>query len=184
MHFLWNIFLAEFPWFRTDIDGFVKQSFLWNATQLEESKTQTSVCDNVNATRTVKSLRHLIYYFGSSGLFLQEEKGPGEVLSMFQSTLCFPYAPSSLVSQMVKHLPAVQDIRVQSLGYVHPWRREWQPTPVFLPEKSMDRGDWWAIQSVGSQWVRHNWVTNTWLPTTLKILANLGTRYGPLFIYF
>ena len=70
---------------------------------------------------------------------------------MFQSTLCFPYAPSSLVSQMVKHLPAVQDIRVQSLGYVHPWRREWQPTPVFLPEKSMDRGDWWAIQSVGSQ---------------------------------
>ena len=25
-----------------------------------------------------------------------------------------------------------------------PWRRKWQPTPVFLPGKSMDRGDWWA----------------------------------------
>jgi len=26
-----------------------------------------------------------------------------------------------------------------------PWRREWQPTPVFLLKNSMDRGAWWAI---------------------------------------
>ena len=25
-----------------------------------------------------------------------------------------------------------------------PWRREWQPTPVFLPGESMDRGSWQA----------------------------------------
>ena len=25
-----------------------------------------------------------------------------------------------------------------------PWRRKWQPTLVLLPEKSMDRGAWWA----------------------------------------
>ena len=25
-----------------------------------------------------------------------------------------------------------------------PWRRKWQPTPVFLPGKSMDRGAWRA----------------------------------------
>ena len=25
------------------------------------------------------------------------------------------------------------------------WRRKWQPTPVFLPGLSMDRGAWWAI---------------------------------------
>ena len=25
-----------------------------------------------------------------------------------------------------------------------PWRRAWQPTPVFLLENSMDRGAWWA----------------------------------------
>ena len=24
------------------------------------------------------------------------------------------------------------------------WRRQWQPTPVFLPRESMDRGAWWA----------------------------------------
>ena len=26
-----------------------------------------------------------------------------------------------------------------------PWRRAWQSTPIFLPGKSHDRGDWWAI---------------------------------------
>ena len=25
---------------------------------------------------------------------------------------------------------------------VHIWRRKWQPTPVFLPGESMDRGAW------------------------------------------
>ena len=25
-----------------------------------------------------------------------------------------------------------------------PWRRKWQPTPIFLPENSMNRGAWWA----------------------------------------
>ena len=24
------------------------------------------------------------------------------------------------------------------------WRRKWEATPVFLPGKSMDRGEWWA----------------------------------------
>ena len=34
---------------------------------------------------------------------------------------------------MVKNLPAVQETSVQSLVRKIPWRREWQPTPVFLP---------------------------------------------------
>ena len=42
--------------------------------------------------------------------------------------------------------------RLQSLGsltslslftFMH-WRRQWQPTPVFLPEESQGRGAWWA----------------------------------------
>ena len=38
-----------------------------------------------------------------------------------------------------------------------PWRRKWQPTPVFLPGKSMDRGDWWATVH-GVTRVRHDLV--------------------------
>ena len=36
---------------------------------------------------------------------------------------------------MVKNLPAVQETQVGSLGQEDPWRREWQPTPVFLPRE-------------------------------------------------
>ena len=34
---------------------------------------------------------------------------------------------------MVKNLPAMQETWVRSLGWEDPWRREWLPTPVFLP---------------------------------------------------
>ena len=38
-----------------------------------------------------------------------------------------------MVAQMVKNLPSLQETWVQSLGWEDTWRREWQPTPVFLP---------------------------------------------------
>ena len=37
------------------------------------------------------------------------------------------------MAQMVKNLPVVQETRVLSLGGEGPLRKEWQPTPVFLP---------------------------------------------------
>ena len=36
---------------------------------------------------------------------------------------------------MVKHLPAMRETQVQSLGREDPWRRKWQPTPVLMPGK-------------------------------------------------
>ena len=32
-----------------------------------------------------------------------------------------------------------------------PWRRKWQPTQVFLPEESMDRGAWRTTVHVGAK---------------------------------
>ena len=40
------------------------------------------------------------------------------------------------LAQRLKCLPAVQETWVQSLGWEDPWRRKWQPTPVFLPGES------------------------------------------------
>ena len=40
---------------------------------------------------------------------------------------------ASLVVQMVKYLPTIQETWVRCLGWENPRRREWQPTPVFLP---------------------------------------------------
>ena len=38
---------------------------------------------------------------------------------------------ASLVAQTIRNLPAIQETWVGKI----PWRREWQPTPVFLPGK-------------------------------------------------
>ena len=43
---------------------------------------------------------------------------------------------ASLVAQLVKNLPAMQETQVQSLGGEDPLRKKWQSTPVFLPGKS------------------------------------------------
>ena len=42
---------------------------------------------------------------------------------------------ASLVAQTVKNLPAVQETWVRKI----PWRRAWQPTPVFLSRKSHEQ---------------------------------------------
>ena len=51
---------------------------------------------------------------------------------------------------MVKNLPLIQETPVFNpngfnpwVGKI-PWRRKWQPTPVFLLENPMDREAWWA----------------------------------------
>ena len=40
---------------------------------------------------------------------------------------------ASLVAQMVKNLSTMQETRVDPWVGKIPWRRKWQPTPVFLP---------------------------------------------------
>ena len=41
-----------------------------------------------------------------------------------------------------------------------PWRREWQPTPVFLPGEPHDRGPWWAIvHGVAKSWSQLKWLS-------------------------
>ena len=46
------------------------------------------------------------------------------------------YCMVSLEAQMVKNLSAKRETWVQSLVEKIPWRREEQPTPVFLPGES------------------------------------------------
>ena len=40
-----------------------------------------------------------------------------------------------------------------------PWKRKWQPTPVFLSGESMDRAAWWAavLGAAKSQIPQSNW---------------------------
>ena len=65
------------------------------------------------------------------------------------------YSWASLVAQLVKNPPAMQETWVQSLGWDDPWRRESLPTPIFLP------GEFHGLQSMGLQRVGQDWATFT-----------------------
>ena len=57
-----------------------------------------------------------------------------------------------------------------------PWRREWQPTPVFWPGESIPwRKEPGRLQTMGSQRVRHDCVTNTHFSSFHYKENNTGT---------
>ena len=72
---------------------------------------------------------------------------------------------ASLVAQMVKNLPVMQETQVQSLGQISPGEGHGYPFQYFCLENSMDRWAWWAIvHRVAKSWI--DWETNifTFIP--------------------
>ena len=66
---------------------------------------------------------------------------------------------ASLVAQMVKNLPAMQETGVQSLGQGNPQEKEMaSPLQYSCLENSMEPN---GLQSMGLQRVGHNGATNT-----------------------
>ena len=63
---------------------------------------------------------------------------------------------ASLVAQMVKNPPAMWETWVRSLIGKIPWKRAWQPTPVFLPGESPWAEEPGRVQFMGSQRVGHD----------------------------
>ena len=68
---------------------------------------------------------------------------------------------ASLVAQSVKNLPAVQETQVRSLGWEDPLEKEMATHPSILAWKISWTEEPGGLQSMGSQRVGHNWVTNT-----------------------
>ena len=72
-----------------------------------------------------------------------------------------PHIRASLVAQMVKNLPAMQKTQVQSLGQKISWKREWQPTSVFLPREFHGQrslagySPWGHKESYMADWLTH-----------------------------
>ena len=63
-----------------------------------------------------------------------------------------------------------------------PWRREWQPTPVFFPGESPWTEDPGGLQSMGPQRVGHDWATNLVTLPANPHLLNL--RGGSMRTYY
>ena len=71
------------------------------------------------------------------------------------------YSCASLVAQTVKNLPEMWETWVWSLGQEDPLRREWLPTPVFLPGESLWTEEPGELQSMVFQRALQDWVINT-----------------------
>ena len=67
---------------------------------------------------------------------------------------------SSQVSQTIKNPTAMQETQVQSLAGEDRLHKG-MATPVYLPEKFYGEKKPSGLQSMRSQRVRHDWVTNT-----------------------
>ena len=60
------------------------------------------------------------------------------------------------MAQLVKNLPAMKETQFDSWIGKIPWRRAWQPTPVFLPGASAWTEEPGRLQSVDLQRVGHD----------------------------
>ena len=118
------------------------------------------------------------------------------VLHSFKTKYCFKNSPfSGFPNGSVKNLFAMQETQetpVQLLGWEDPRRRYWQPTLVFLPEKSHGQrilaGCSPMNHRVGYDWmIKHKhsaWLTLHWLPVfhyelkSLIVIKNRGLTGG------
>ena len=80
---------------------------------------------------------------------------------------------------LIKNLPTMQETWVLSLSCEDPWRREWLPTPVFLPGESHGQKNlagyspWGWIQSDTMEWLSMQalnlWAEELWLITNFIV---------------
>ena len=83
---------------------------------------------------------------------------------------------------MVRNLLTLQETWVRFLVWVRkiPWRKEWQPTPVFLPGEFYGQRSLVGYSSRGHKKVRHDWATNilTFTDTTPPTLHLYSVTLG------
>ena len=100
-------------------------------------------------------------------------------LTFIYSLLLFSYyLCASLVAQTVKRLPAMQEARVQSLGWEDPLEKEMATHSSTLAWKIPWTEEPGRLQSVGSQRVEHDWVTS--LTLCAKSLQSCLTFCDPM----
>ena len=97
-----------------------------------------------------------------------------EHIFKYYSKICHLFKiQASLIAQLVKNLPAMQETPVWFLGQEDPLEKEMATlTPVLLPGKIPWMEKPGELQSMGLQRLRHDWVTNTFIPDSIKWIRN------------
>ena len=81
------------------------------------------------------------------------------------------------MAQMVKHLSKMWETWVLSLGWEDSLKK-WQPAPVLLPWKSMDREAWGRLLSMGSQRESLSRYYQTKIKVQGPLLTSTDTKVG------
>ena len=78
-------------------------------------------------------------------------------LSFFHSSCKLSFCDGSAGKEFTCHAGDTGDASLKPGFGRSPGGEKWQPTPVFLPGNSTDRGTWWAIvQRVAKSWTLLN----------------------------
>ena len=116
------------------------------------------------------------YFFGYQGTYSVYRKGWIEYLVIslylpFFKILCqFPNSASSLVAQMVKNLPAMWEIWVQSLGWEDPLEEGMATHTSILAWRIPCSEEPGWVQSMGSQRVGHDFHISYFLAVSIVCL--------------
>ena len=100
---------------------------------------------------------------------------------------CFCWASPG--GSAVKNLSAMQELQ-EMQGFSTwvrkiPWRRKWQPTPVFLLRESYGQRGLEGLQSMGSQRVGHDWSNVAFfLPALMEINYSYFLNRSDFFFLF
>ena len=85
-------------------------------------------------------------------------------------------AGASVVAQSVKNLLAVQETWVRSLGWEDPLEKKMATHSSIIAWKISWTEKPGGLQSMGSQRVRHHWVTNTYLLSQIEWSKSEGEK--------
>ena len=84
---------------------------------------------------------------------MEEQQGRlGAVGGGEQVLVEFVTSRASLVAQMVKKPPAMQETHVRSLGQEDALEKEWQSPPVFFSGESHGQSSWATVYGVTKRW--------------------------------
>ena len=98
---------------------------------------------------------------------------------------CNWYIGPSLVAQMVKQLPAMQETWVWYLGQEDPFEKEMATHSIILAWRIPRTKEPGRLQSMGSQRVGHDWATNTHtLKWILGVCVFAELIYSKLYVRF
>ena len=79
---------------------------------------------------------------------------------------------TSLVAQTVNHLPIMQETWVRSLGREDPLEKEMATHSSTLAWKIPWTEEPGELQSMGSQWIKHDWATSLYFLTFMEERRN------------